>query len=91
MDAKILPLDGKYYGTKIEYRNPQGKVHTIELWDCNDYQPSQRELTQYDVSLSQWRDDGMCCDTHFESAFTYDLAMYLADCLHKYQYRGMTS
>ena len=48
MKAKLEPLNGKYYGTKITVTSDSGTDYQITIWDNGDYVPSQREL------------DGMC-------------------------------
>ena len=56
MKAKILPLDGKYYGTKVEIVDDDGNDFTITLWNSCGWEPSDRELGDK-CTIKQWRDD----------------------------------
>jgi len=55
MKAILKPLDGKYYGTKIEIHfDDGGDKSIIELWDSGDFEPSIRELELYGYTQEQW-------------------------------------
>lgn len=57
MKAKLLPLEGKYYGSTIEIdmeRNYPDNILHIEVWYNGNYEPSERELAKYDVSQEEW-------------------------------------
>lgn len=53
MKAKILPLDGKYYGTKIEVTDGKHNHH-FKLWNNASFEPSDRELDG-ECTIEQWR------------------------------------
>jgi hypothetical protein len=80
MKAEILPLKGKYYGTKIEIED--GGISTeIKIWCSGNYTPSDRELDEADMSRAEYNenknDEQSSIDTsggHFESQWTYKLA-----------------
>jgi hypothetical protein len=53
MKAEILPLGGKYYGTKIKVRD--GKYeYRFKLWNIASCEPSDRELEGI-CTIEQWR------------------------------------
>jgi hypothetical protein len=80
MEAAILPLEGKYYGTKIVIED--GEISTIiKIWSHGDFAPSDRELDNADMSREEYNtnknDEKEEIDTsggHFESQWTYKLA-----------------
>lgn len=87
MKARIKPLSGKYYGTKVKVFDQHGSF-TIELWDNDDFLPSVRECEDSGITQQQWIDneiiDGFhakeileICDSHFESDLTYNRALKL--------------
>ena len=43
MKARLLPLQGKYYGTKIEIIDDNGFDFEIKLCNTGNFQPSDRE------------------------------------------------
>lgn len=54
MKAKLLPLDGKYYGTKIKVSDGAHSV-VFEVWlDPSLTEPSDRELEGI-CTIEQWR------------------------------------
>jgi hypothetical protein len=54
MDARILPLDGKYYGTEISIVNDDGEAFYFKIWNDSNYEPSDRELGNK-CTIEQWR------------------------------------
>lgn len=86
MKAELMPLNGKYYGTRIKLTFDCGHEETIELWDSGSLVPSDRELAEWGYTRKQWDsneevDDGwggvmpirsadITCDGHFESVET---------------------
>lgn len=97
MNAKLLPLKGKYYGTEIEITDDRGTAHIITLWDNGSYVPSERELDG--ISEDDWRanvvqyvdpdygeiraqDVVEVCDSHFESKETYELALSIMSAIN---------
>lgn len=55
MKAELLPLEGKYYGTKILITDHQGHEHEISVWDDYEFIPSERELDQ--CTLEEWKNN----------------------------------
>lgn len=82
MTASIMPLDGKYYGTKIE--TPYGR---IEVW-FGSGEPSEREMAQWpkpspeNGTAEEIRSD-MMCDGHYEDAMSYRVAEIIVDALNR--------
>ena len=56
MRARLLPLEGKYYGTKIEIIDDDGFDFEIELWNPGNFEPSDRELRGC-CTIEQWRNN----------------------------------
>jgi len=83
MEAEILPLDGKYYGTVIKYKNTFGEERTIKVWNMGDYTPSQRQLEKWGYTLDEAKEDGMMCDDHFESAECHKIASVICRALNE--------
>lgn len=83
MKATILPLKGKYYGTKIKVTDLAGHSRyadsdtILAVWVYSG-EPSVRQR-------EEWGDDAddsdMMCDNHFESALSYDIALRIAAAL----------
>lgn len=78
MTWKILPLDGKYYGTKIE--GPGGVI--IKVWGYRLWELSEREREKLgplaDVEdEKEWKSDG-----HYEDAGDYAVARVIVDALN---------
>lgn len=58
MEAEILPLKGKYYGTEICVTD--GKYDTIiSVWCNADFAPSDRELENSGVTRQQYNDNSI--------------------------------
>lgn len=81
--AKILSLEGKYYGTKVEFTTPENPndTHEIVVW-CPDHfaQPfaSEREIQD------GWTpEDG---HDHVESVQDYKIAQIICEALTKNGY-----
>lgn len=74
--AKILPLDSKYYGTRIAY----GKDQELIVWNTAwyDFAPSERELA------NGWTED--YGQDHVESQADYEIANLLCETLTKAGY-----
>ena len=82
MNARILPLKGKYYGTEIEVVSDGGFEYTINLWNCANYRPSPIELASsgdFGTSEEYWREHDGAADGHFESLETYETAKKIAE------------
>jgi len=96
--AKLLPLDGKYYGTKIEINFANGDKTEFDIWYSGSYIPSERYLEKYGYTKQQYennelvdngwgnkspiREMDLVCDSHFESEETYLLAKFIVDAIN---------
>ena len=75
LKAELLPLEGKYYGSRIALRSDDGQVDDqIEIWIMGDYTPSERELEGWD---EEEYGPYEVCDTHFESALGYEVCKFI--------------
>lgn len=100
--ARLLDLEGKYYGTKIEI-SILGYKYVITLWNnTNDHNPSDRELAKNGYTRKQWemnslvkdgwggkipiREVDIVCDSHYECRRTYELAKYIVGALRRNAY-----
>jgi len=88
MNSKILPLKGKYYGTRVVIIDDDDNDFEITLWGQDDYEPSDRELSGV-CTIEEWRKDeagtiyGECVDSgHFESRSTYRMAKTIVDLIN---------
>ena len=57
MKAEIKPLEGKYYGTKVEVTDGPYKGHVVSIWmspSRTGAPPSARELARHGVTQEQW-------------------------------------
>lgn len=63
-DWKVLPLDGKYYGTRVSL----GGDATVEVWSSRSWKPSPREEQDPDMRDS----------SHFENKADYADALLIA-------------
>lgn len=68
--ATLLPLDGKYYGTRvrIESTDRSGGLYdqTLTLWLSDDLTPSRRELAAWDED--EMGEPWSATNQHYESA-----------------------
>ena len=71
LEAKLLPLEGKYYGTIIELELENGTYEEIEININRGADPSERELNG--TPLEEYE----ICDNHYECKDTYNLALEL--------------
>ena len=99
MKAKMLPLSGKYYGTRIEIRYGLS-TQVITLWDNGNFKPSIRQIERLGYTKEQYDNNelvddgwsGKCtvkeamgiCDSHFESETTYEFARQIVKKLNSY-------
>ena len=84
MKATIEPLQGKYYGTKInfEYIGKRIEKGVIEVWHMGDYKPSKRQLQYWGVkSIKEAHDNDYPCDSHFETEITYKICVEIKNAL----------
>ena len=56
MKAELLPLKGKYYGTKVKVTNDNGSEYFLTFWSGECREPSDREL-KGQCTIEQWRDN----------------------------------
>ena len=56
MKAELLPLSGKYYGTKIRVVDDDGFGFEIKLWNSGNFEPSDRELDGV-CTIGEWRNN----------------------------------
>lgn len=79
MKAKLIPLEGKYYGTRIAVTTEDGCESTIYVWHMGNHKPSAREL-------HYWREVGDCphetCNSHFESESSLEIAERIVKALN---------
>jgi hypothetical protein len=78
MKATILPLDGKYYGTKVQIDFGNEDKTWVEVWYMGDYKPSAREL-----ALLHPGEEFEGCDTHYETADGYRIAKIICDAINQ--------
>lgn len=81
MNAKILDLHGKYYGTEIEYEINNKKC-IIEIWNHASCIPSQRQIKYWHCSLQEAKDNDFLCDDHYETAEDFYVAQKIVDALN---------
>lgn len=79
MSAAIAPLEGKYYGTRIEIKHPRGETEIV-VWFMGDYQPSERELRGQTVP--EWHEEGGASDSHYETKDGYEIALAIVRALN---------
>ena len=70
MKASLMPLDGKYYGTKIFLDYGNGDNSVFVLWDSGNYQPSIRQLEYMGYTKAQWDANEMVPDGWGEDTMT---------------------
>ena len=81
LQAKILPLKGKYYGTEISITSPdEPRLNaSIEVLISDpEWLPSERELG--DESLEEWKE--YCCDNHYESRLGYRVCQIIEQAIN---------
>ena len=54
--ARLEPLKGKYYGTRVGYDIGDGRDRSIEIW-CNTGRPSDREILSWGMTLEEYIND----------------------------------
>ena len=65
ISAKLLPLEGKYYGTRVEITTDEGCTSWVMIWHNDSSGPSSRELEGWDV---EEYGEYEICDSHYETA-----------------------
>lgn len=78
--AELAPLEGKYYGTKIILRNPEGSEAWILVWvnRVGNYKPSERELESLEEG-----EEYEVCDDHFESETSLNICRKIVAALNE--------
>lgn len=71
MEAKILPLNGKYYGTEILIGDDEYDT-IIKLWCSADYQPSDRWLDIHGITRKQYENNEIVTIVTWDEKSTYD-------------------
>lgn len=75
LKAELLPLEGKYYGSRIALRSDDGRVDDqVVIWIMGDYTPSERELEGWD---EEEHGPYEVSDSHFESALGYAICLQI--------------
>lgn len=87
MKARLQPLTGKYYGTRIDT-----DFGTIDVWLSGDMpwtrEPSAREKAEWPIpsaengSLEDIRSD-MMCGGHYETQLSFDVATVIVDAINR--------
>lgn len=57
MQARLLPLRGKYYGTEIEIQFDNGITEVVKMWNNGSYTPSDRELVDCGITRYQYNNN----------------------------------
>ena len=97
MKAELQSLKGKYYGTIIKITH-EDYTTEVTIWRNADFTPSNRYLESYGYTEQQWTDNALVdngwgelvpireldlvCDSHFESKFSYELALKILEKLN---------
>jgi hypothetical protein len=99
MDAKLRPLEGKYYGTEVEVFDDDGNsAGVIQVWlnprQEQDFAPSNRELHAHVAMVA--RDLGgidnatpedleyEICDSHYETRLSHAISQLLVETIKSY-------
>jgi len=89
LNARLLPLLRKYYGSEIELSISGKPVGTIKVWiDADDdvrtglNAMSCRELSScHYASVDEAWEDGYPCDCHYENQLSYQVATAITQAL----------
>ena len=82
MKIEILPLQGKYYGTKIKIAHEGNLSGEITIWGAapKRYKPSVREIAlSPDVPVEE-----LMCDCHYEEQGDYEIALVIEKALKEH-------
>jgi hypothetical protein len=71
MKAEILPLDGKYYVSKMEIETKDSEKVFVELYCTDTYAPSERESEEIEPG-----------DNHYERHLTYKVCKRILKCFN---------
>ena len=79
--AELLPLTGKYYGSRIALKNEDGRIDDqIVIWIMGDCTPSERELAGHDEAEYGPYE---VCDSHFESTLGYEVCKLIVEAINE--------
>lgn len=81
MKATIRKLEGKYYGTTIDFEHKHGSGY-FTVWFMGNCKPSKRQLKHVQMNLKEWNESDYGCDGHFESKDCYEMCEILVDALN---------
>lgn len=88
LNAKLLPLKGKHYGSQIELALNNKKIGKIKVWMSVPFgtdlgNPSTRELTSNGHrTVEEAFEDEFPCDSHYESELDYRISMIIKKALN---------
>lgn len=85
--ARLLPLKGKYYGTRVEIETLDG-TEIMQIWVKGNRRPSARQLTQINMTEEEANEDGCFCDEHYETSISYWLANSIIDAINYDDFHG---
>jgi hypothetical protein len=79
MKVELFPLEGKYYGTQLQIKDGKEIVNFVVWHNASfkkeTHEPSERELIKNCVTKKKWHENDMERDNHYESQYTYKLAL----------------
>jgi len=83
MKAELKPLDGKYYGTEVAITrdgddNRDFGEGLIQIWVVGNYEPSRRELDDWDTDELE-----LLSDSHYETETSLEIAELLVKAVNK--------
>lgn len=87
LNAKLLPLRGKHYGSQVELSLGNLKIGVIKVWLSTPFEsdlsrPSTRELSSNGYkTVEEAAKDGFPCDSHYESELDYRLSLAIQSAL----------
>jgi hypothetical protein len=87
LNAKLLPLKDKHYGSQIELSLGNQKIGTIKVWLSTPFEsdlsrPSTRELSSNGYkTVEEAVKDGFPCDSHYESELDYRISLAIQKAL----------
>lgn len=96
MKARLLPLEGKYYGTRVQIELGPRNVAEISVWH-SDGKPSERECATWGCTQADWVNDRLIdggwggkeparrvfpCDSHYESQTSFEIAEKIVNAIN---------
>ena len=80
MNAELLPLDGKYYGTQVLLKDGKN-VCNIPIWFSQHSKPSKRQLEAWDNLTDEELSD-LISDAHFETQENLKIAEIIVNAIN---------